>query len=164
MEVAGQVAVVTGGASGIGRALCKTLAAERATGVVVADLDLERAEAVAAEVGGLAVQADVTVEQEVQSLVQRAIAVFGRIDLYCSNAGVAFGGGPEAPDHAWQQSFQVHVLAHVYAARAVLPGMLRQGAGYFLGTISAAGLLNHVGAAPYAATKAAGLSFLEWMT
>lgn len=155
--------VVTGGASGIGRALCHRLAAEGAEGVVAADLDLGMAEAVAAEVGGLAVRADVTVEADVQMLVSRAIAAFGRIDIYCSNAGVAYGGGPEAPDADWQHSFQVHVMAHLYAARAVLPGMVRRGSGYFLGTVSAAGLLNHVLAAPYAVSKAAGLSFLEWL-
>ncbi|MGH7693045.1 MAG: SDR family oxidoreductase [Candidatus Dormibacteria bacterium] len=164
MEVSGRVVVVTGGASGIGRALCRRLAEEGARGLVVADLDLGGAEEVAAEVGGLAVRADVTIEEEVQALVSRALEAFGRIDLYCSNAGVAFGGGPEAPDPAWQRSFQVHLMAHVYAARAVLPGMLQRGEGCFLGTVSAAGLLNHVDAAPYAATKAAGLSFLEWLS
>ncbi|MGH7609741.1 MAG: SDR family NAD(P)-dependent oxidoreductase [Candidatus Dormibacteria bacterium] len=163
MEVSGQVVVVTGGASGIGRALCERLAAEGARGVVVADLDLERAEAVAAAVGGLAVRADVTEELEVQALVKRAEDAFGRIDIYCSNAGIALGGGPEAADPAWLRSFQVHLMAHVYAARAVLPGMLHRGEGCFLGTVSAAGLLNHVRAAPYAVTKAAGLSFLEWL-
>lgn len=164
MEVSGRVVVVTGGASGIGRALCRRLAEEGARGLVVADLDLGGAEEVAAEVGGLAVRADVTIEEEVQALVSRALEAFGRIDLYCSNAGVAFGGGPEAQDPAWQRSFQVHLMAHVYAARAVLPGMLQRGEGCFLGTVSAAGLLNHVDAAPYAATKAAGLSFLEWLS
>ncbi|HVB14653.1 MAG TPA: SDR family oxidoreductase [Candidatus Dormibacteraeota bacterium] len=163
MEVRGRTVVVTGGASGIGRALCQRLAADGAAGVVVADLDLGMAEVVATEVGGLAVQADVAVEEDVQALVGRAIDAFGRIDIYCSNAGVALGGGADAPDADWQRGFQVHLMAHVYAARAVLPEMVRRGEGYFLGTVSAAGLLNHVLAAPYAATKAAGLSFLEWL-
>jgi NAD(P)-dependent dehydrogenase (short-subunit alcohol dehydrogenase family) len=106
---------------------------------------------------------DVTVEQEVQDLVARVLEQHGRIDLYCSNAGVAIRGGPEAPDEGWQQSWMVNTLAHVYAARAVLPSMLSRGEGYLLGTISAAGLLNHVTAAPYAVTKAAALSLFEWL-
>jgi NAD(P)-dependent dehydrogenase (short-subunit alcohol dehydrogenase family) len=88
----------------------------------------------------------------------------GRVDIYCSNAGVGFGGGPEAPDDAWQRSWDVHVMAHVYAARALLPAMLERGEGYLVGTVSAAALLNHVLSAPYAASKAAGLSFLEWLS
>src|SRR5438874_12239048 len=111
----------------------------------------------------MAVVTDVTVERAVRELVERTLAAYGRVDVYCSNAGVTFGGGPEAPDDAWRQSWEVHVMAHVYAARAVLPGMLERGAGYFVGTISAAALLNHVLASPYATTKAAALSFFEWM-
>jgi NAD(P)-dependent dehydrogenase (short-subunit alcohol dehydrogenase family) len=91
------------------------------------------------------------------------VTAYGQIDIYCSNAGIAFGGGPEASDQAWRQSWDVHVMAHVYAARALLPPMLERGEGYLVGTISAAALLNHVLAAPYAVTKAAGLSFFEWL-
>jgi len=109
------------------------------------------------------VPADVTVESDVASLVRGIEATHGRVDIYCSNAGIAVGGGPEASDAAWRQSWDVHVMAHVYAARALLPGMLARGEGYLVGTISAAALLNHVLAAPYAVTKAAGLSFFEWM-
>jgi len=118
---------------------------------------------VAREVGGVAVATDVTDESAVRDLVALAVGRHGRVDIYCSNAGIAIGGGPEAPDDAWQRSWEVHVMAHVYAARALLPAMLDRGEGYFLGTVSAAGLLNHVAAAPYAVTKAAGLSFLEWL-
>jgi NAD(P)-dependent dehydrogenase (short-subunit alcohol dehydrogenase family) len=164
VDIEGRVVVVTGGAGGIGSALCRRFAAEGAAGLVVADLNREAAEAVAAEVGGTAVATDVTVESDVQALVRRALDVHGRVDLYCSNAGVAVGGGEEAPDEGWQRSWEVHAMAHVYAARAVLPGMLERGEGCFLGTVSAAGLLNHVLAAPYAVTKAAGLSFLEWLS
>jgi len=164
MDVNGRVVVVTGGGGGIGSALCRRFAAEGAKAIVVADLKLEPAEAVAAEVGGTAVAADVTVESDVQALVAGAVEAHGRVDVYCSNAGIAHGGGPEAPDDAWQRSFEVHAMAHVYAARAVLPGMVERGEGCFLGTVSAAGLLNHVLAAPYAVTKAAGLSFLEWLS
>jgi NAD(P)-dependent dehydrogenase (short-subunit alcohol dehydrogenase family) len=164
MDVDGRVVVVTGGGGGIGSALCRRFAAEGAKAIVVADVKREAAEAVAAEVGGTAVAADVTVESDVQALVGATIEAHGRVDVYCSNAGIGLGGGPEAPDDAWRRSFEVHTMAHVYAARAVLPGMLERGEGCFLGTISAAGLLNHVLAAPYAVSKAAGLSFLEWLS
>jgi NAD(P)-dependent dehydrogenase (short-subunit alcohol dehydrogenase family) len=129
----------------------------------VADVNSSAAEAVAREVGGIAVTTDVTDESAVRDLVALAVGRHGRVDIYCSNAGIAVGGGPEAPDDAWQRSWDVHVMAHVYAARALLPAMLERGDGYFLGTVSAAGLINHVAAAPYAVTKAAGLSFLEWL-
>jgi NAD(P)-dependent dehydrogenase (short-subunit alcohol dehydrogenase family) len=109
------------------------------------------------------VPADVTVESEVARLVRGTLEAYGRIDIYCSNAGIAFGGGPEASDQAWRKSWDVHLMAHVYAARALLPGMQERGEGYIVGTISAAALLNHILAAPYAVTKAAGLSFFEWM-
>jgi len=164
VELQGAVVVVTGGASGIGRALCRRFKQEGASTVVVADIDRDAAEAVAAELGGMAVATDVRAEVAVRELVDRTLATYGRVDVYCSNAGIAFGGGPEAPDDAWQQSWEVHVMAHVYAARAVLPGMLERGAGYFVGTISAAALLNHVLASPYATTKAAALSFFEWLS
>jgi NAD(P)-dependent dehydrogenase (short-subunit alcohol dehydrogenase family) len=163
VELKGAVTVVTGGGSGIGRALCWRFKQEGASAVVVADIDRDAAEAVAAELGGMAVATDVRAEVAVRELVERTLAAYGRVDVYCSNAGVAFGGGPKAPDDAWQQSWEVHVMAHVYAARAVLPGMLERGAGYFVGTVSAAALLNHVLASPYATTKAAALSFFEWL-
>jgi NAD(P)-dependent dehydrogenase (short-subunit alcohol dehydrogenase family) len=130
----------------------------------VADLNREAAESVAASVGGTAIATDVTVEADVQELVRRTVDAHGQVDLYCSNAGIAVGGGFEAPDEGWQRSWEVHAMAHVYAARAVVPAMVERGEGYFLGTVSAAGLLNHVLAAPYSVTKAAGLSFLEWLS
>ncbi len=155
--------VVTGGGGGIGGALCRRFAAEGARHVVVSDIDPKSAETVAAEIGGTAVPADVTVESDVADLVRGTLKAHGRIDIYCSNAGIAFGGGPEASDQAWQQSWDVHLMAHLYAARALLPAMQERGEGYIVGTISAAALLNHILAAPYAVTKAAGLSFFEWM-
>jgi NAD(P)-dependent dehydrogenase (short-subunit alcohol dehydrogenase family) len=164
MDADGKVVVVTGGGGGIGAALCRSFAAGGARAVVVADVNREAAEVVARAVGGTAVVTDVTVEADVQALVAGAVAAHGRVDVYCSNAGIAYGGGPEAPDEAWQRSWEVHTMAHVYAARAVLPGMLERGEGCFVGTVSAAGLLNHVLAAPYAVSKAAGLSFLEWLS
>jgi NAD(P)-dependent dehydrogenase (short-subunit alcohol dehydrogenase family) len=163
VDVRDRVVVVTGGGGGIGGALCRRFASDGAKKVVVSDIDQHAAETVAAEIGGTAIRADVTVESDVQDLVLRTVKEFGRVDIYCSNAGIAFGGGPEASDKAWRQSWDVHVMAHVYAARAVLPGMRERGEGYIVGTISAAALLNHILAAPYAVTKAAGLSFFEWM-
>ena len=164
MDIRGRVVVVTGGGGGIGGALCRRFKVEGASQVVVSDIDPESAQRVAREIGGTAVPADVTVESEVARLVRGTLEAYGRIDIYCSNAGLAFGGGPEASDEAWQKSWDVHVMAHVYAARALLPGMRERGEGYLVGTISAAALLNHILAAPYAVTKAAGLSFFEWLS
>jgi NAD(P)-dependent dehydrogenase (short-subunit alcohol dehydrogenase family) len=131
---------------------------------VVVDRDREPAEAVALEIGGTAVTADVTVEADVAAVVRRVLEQWGVIDVYCSNAGIGVGGGPEVADDAWRRSWDLHVMAHVYAARAALPGMIERGEGYVVGTVSAAGLLNHVTAAPYATTKAAALSFFEWLS
>jgi NAD(P)-dependent dehydrogenase (short-subunit alcohol dehydrogenase family) len=164
VEPQGRGVVVTGGGSGIGAALARRFASAGAEAVIVSDINAAAAASVADEVGGSAVSANVSVEADVQHLVEQTVAAHGRVDIYCSNAGIALGGGPEAPDENWQRSWEVHVMAHVYAARALLPAMLERGEGYIVGTASAAGLLNHVLAAPYAATKAAALSFLEWLS
>lgn len=163
MRLADQVVVVTGGGNGIGRALCRRFAAEGAKAVVVADVQTAAAETVAKEIGGFAVACDVTREADVQRLVEQTESKFGDIDLFCSNAGVGVRGGFEAPDHDWQLSWDVNVMAHVYAARAVLPSMLKRGRGYLLQTVSAAGLLTQLGSAPYAVTKHAALAFAEWL-
>ena len=137
--------VVTGGANGIGRALCRRFAAEGARGVVVADLDREGAEMVAKEISGFAVPTDVSSEADIIRLVAQTIEAHGPIDLFCSNAGIGgVAGGVEVSNDVWQQIWDVNVMAHIYAARAVLPGMLAQGAGYLLQTASAAGLLTQV--------------------
>jgi len=164
MEVAGKVVVVTGAARGIGRALARRLASAGAAEVVVADLDAEGAQRVATEIGGTAVHCDVSREAEVESLVKRVVSEHGRIDLFCSNAGIAAAGGPEAPNDDWQRLWDVNVMAHVYVARHALPGMLDRHEGYLLGTVSAAGLLNHAFASPYGVTKAAALSLFEWIS
>jgi len=145
--------VVTGGANGIGRALCRRFAAEGARGVVVADLDTEGAASVAKEIGGLAVTTNVGNEADIVRLVAQTIEAYGPIDLFCANAGI-FGeaGGAEVANDAWRLIWDVNVMAHIYSARAVLPGMLERGAGYLLHTASAAGLLTQVGAAPYSVT------------
>jgi len=167
MDLDGTHCIVTGGGSGIGRALCHRFGAGGAA-VVVADLDEGAARATAASVvdaGGRAeaVGCDVRSEAQVRALVVRAEELFGPVELFCSNAGVGVAGGPEAPDEDWTLAWQVNVMAHVYAARAVLPGMLARGQGYLLNTASAAGLLTNLGAAPYTATKHAAVGFAEWL-
>lgn len=163
MELRDKVIVVTGGARGIGRAMGRRFAAESPKTIVIADLDGAAAQAVADEVGGHAVRCDVSREADVRDLVAQVEASHGRIDVFCSNAGMAVGGGPEAGDGDWQRIWEVNVMAHVYVARHVIPGMLARGGGYLLGTVSAAGLLNHIFAAPYGVTKAAALSLFEWL-
>src|SRR4051794_40872037 len=166
VELRDRHAVVTGAASGIGRALAQRFAAEGAR-VVVADLDGDGAAAVAREIGGLGVRVDVSSEEDVAALVRQAEEAHGPIDLFFSNAGVPGpGGGPlEATDPAaWQQTWDVNVMAHVWAARAVLPGMLERGDGYLLSTASAAGLLTHVAALPYTVTKHAAVALAEWLS
>lgn len=164
MNLKDKVAVVTGGAMGIGRALCLRFAAEGAL-IVVADREIEKAEAVAAEIGGLAAKTDVSVEADIINLVEQATSRFGQIDLFCSNAGIGgMPGGAEVPNEAWAEIFGVNVMAHIYAARAVLPQMLQRGEGYLLQTASAAGLLTQVGSAPYSVTKHAAVSFAEWLS
>jgi NAD(P)-dependent dehydrogenase (short-subunit alcohol dehydrogenase family) len=163
MQLKDKVAVVTGGANGIGRALCRRFAAEGARGVVVADLDADGAKQVAAEVGGLAVTVDVSDEADIQRLVEQSSKKFGAIDLFCSNAGIATGGGVEASNSEWQQIWDINLMAHVYAARAVLPAMIARGEGYLLQTASAAGLLTSIGSAPYAVTKHAAVALAEWL-
>jgi len=164
VDVTGRVIVVTGGARGIGRALANRFAQARAKAVIVADLDLDGASAVARAIDGTAVQCDVSRESDVKQLVDRVEAEHGRIDIFCSNAGIAVGGGPEATNDAWQRIWDVNLMSHVFVARHALPGMLNRHEGYILGTVSAAGLLNHVFAAPYGVTKAAALSLFEWLS
>jgi NAD(P)-dependent dehydrogenase (short-subunit alcohol dehydrogenase family) len=164
MNLQDKVVVVTGGANGIGRALCKRFAAEGARIVVVSDLDLANAEQVAADINGLAVRTDVGNERDVRELVTQTLDRFGHIDLFCSNAGI--GGVPgfeDVSNEAWQQIWNVNVMAHIFAARAVLPAMLARGEGYLLNTASAAGLLTQIGSAPYSVTKHAAVAFAEWL-
>jgi NAD(P)-dependent dehydrogenase (short-subunit alcohol dehydrogenase family) len=163
MQLEGKHVVVTGGASGIGRALVRRFAAEGARGVVVADLDAAGCEKVAAEVGGTAVATDVADPAQVKALVARAEEAHGPVDLFCSNAGIATPGGVEAPDADWERIWKINVMSHVYGARAVLPSMLARGEGYLLNTASAAGLLNQIGSAPYGVTKHAAVGLAEWL-
>ena len=163
MKLEGKHAVITGGAGGIGAALARRFHAEGAAAVTLADLPGTPLDAIAGDVGGLAVACDVTEEAEVQGLVERAEAAHGPIDVFCGNAGVALTGGETAPDADWRLNWELHVMAHVYAARAVAPGMAARGAGYLVITASAAGLLTHTGSATYAVTKHAAVALAEWL-
>lgn len=165
MDLTDRVVIVTGGGRGIGRALATRLASEPTKAVVVVDVDGDAARETAARIGAKAKgrQCDVTHEDEVARLIADAENEHGRIDIFCSNAGIAIGGGPEAADADWQRIWEVNVMSHVYIARHVLPAMLARNEGYLVGTVSAAGLLNHFFAAPYGATKAAALSLFEWL-
>ena len=164
MEIGDRVVVVTGGAMGIGASLCRRFASEGARGVVVADVEEAGAQTVAAEIGGLAVRTDVSQEADVRRLVEMATAQFGPIDLFCSNAGIFTPGGVETPDADWERIFNINFKAHLYAARAVVPGMVARGEGYLLQTVSAAGLLTQIGSAPYAVTKHAAVALAEWLS
>jgi len=162
MEIRDRVAVITGGGGGIGSALARRWAADGARAVVVVDRDAAAAEAAAATYGGLGLGVDVTDEAAVVALVERVERELGPIDIFFSNAGAGgAGGGVEASNAAWQAQWELHVMAHVYAARAVLPSMLARGEGYLVHTASAAGLLAAVGSAPYSVTKAACIKLAE---
>jgi NAD(P)-dependent dehydrogenase (short-subunit alcohol dehydrogenase family) len=165
MELSGKIAVVTGGASGIGRALARRFAREGARGVTVADLDGDGAAAVAAELGegAIGVGCDVSSDDQIADLIARTEAAFGPIDLFCANAGIGQGTGLDTPDDVWSRAFDVNVRAHVLAARRLVPGWLDRGEGYFLSTASAAGLLTQIGSAPYSVTKHAAVAFAEWL-
>ncbi len=163
MHLTDRVIVVTGAARGIGRALATRFASEQAKAVIVADVDEAGAKTVADAIGGISIPCDVSREADIKRLVKHVESAHGRIDIFCSNAGIAVDGGPEAADRDWQRIWEINVMAHVFVARHVLPGMLLRRDGYILGTVSAAGLLNHFLAAPYGVTKAAALSFFEWL-
>jgi NAD(P)-dependent dehydrogenase (short-subunit alcohol dehydrogenase family) len=166
MDLRDRVCVVTGGASGIGRALCRRFAAEGARAVVVVDRDADGAVATAAAIGAAAtaLTADVTVEADVEAVVERTEDEIGPIDLFASNAGVLGYGGIEVPDERWSLVWSVNVLAHLYAARALVPRMIERGRGYLLSTASAAGLLTQPGDAPYSVTKHAAVALAEWLS
>ena len=166
MKLDGKVAVITGGGSGIGKALAERFRQEGAAGLLIADLDGDAAQAVASSVGGVGVKVDVGNEADVQKMVALAEERFGRIDLICSNAGISvrdpdFDNVTSASNETWMQGWMVNVMAHVFAARAALPGMIARGGGYFLHTVSAAGLLSQPGSPAYATTKHAAVGFAE---
>lgn len=163
MELQGRRAVVTGGASGIGRGLAEAFVAAGAAEVVIADLGAERVEAVAAEIGATGVAVDVGSERELTALIAE-LERRAPVDLFCSNAGInGAAGGPEVTDEDWDRIWRINVMAHVWAARALLPGMLARGEGYLLNTASAAGLLTNLGLLPYSVTKHAAVAVAEWL-
>jgi NAD(P)-dependent dehydrogenase (short-subunit alcohol dehydrogenase family) len=170
MEITGSVVVVTGAARGIGAALAEQLADRGAAAVVLADIEPAVLGATAAELGARfprtrfsAVTCDVADPEAVTGLVVGAEREHGRIDVFVANAGVGAGGGLDAADAVWAQAWSVNVMAHVYAARAAVPGMLARGGGAFVTTASAAGMLTNLGNAPYSVTKHAALAFAEWL-
>jgi NAD(P)-dependent dehydrogenase (short-subunit alcohol dehydrogenase family) len=162
--ITGSVVIVTGGGNGIGRALCRRFAVEAPKAIVVADIDAAAAARVGDEIGGTTIRTDVSREDDVRRLVSTVLNQHGAIDLFCSNAGIAVDGGEATPTAEWQRCWDVNVMSHVYAARAVLPPMLARGRGYLLQTVSAAGLLTHPQSATYAVTKHASLAFAEWLS
>lgn len=166
MQVTNKVIVVTGGANGIGLALARRFKQAGAKGIVIADIDGAKAQNEAAELGAIGVKCDVSREDDIRNVVAQAEKNFGAIDLFCSNAGIAVSdpdlhNAASAPDIVWERNWRIHVMAHVYAARAVLPGMIARQQGYLLNTVSAAGLLNQIGSATYSTTKHAAIGFAE---
>lgn len=164
MELRDRVVVVTGGGSGIGEAIAVAAHAAGARHVVVADLDAAQASRVAAAVQGTGVGIDVRDEAAIRALVDRTEQAHGPIDLFVSNAGFVTTGGVEDTNERIQAMWEVHVMAHIYAARAVLPSMIARGEGYLLNTASAAGLLTQIGSLSYSITKHAAVSLAEWLS
>ena len=165
MEVQDKTIVVTGGASGIGRAMCERFAAEGARQIMVADLNGDGAEAVAEQItGATARQVDVGVEAELIDLIDDTESRFGPIDLFCSNAGIGLGKGLDEPDEVWETIWRVNTQSHVWVARHLVPKMIARGGGYLLNTASAAGLLTQIGSVTYAVTKHAAVALAEWIS
>ena len=167
MHIKDKVVVVTGGASGIGKSLSERFAREGARAVIVSDINQAGVDATVADIAALTeargIVANVGKEDEVSALVDATLAEFGHIDLFCSNAGISIEGGVEVDDTAWQRIWDINVMAHVWAARHLVPLMAARGGGYLLNTASAAGLLNQVGSAPYGVTKHAAVGLAEWL-
>ncbi len=163
MELNGKVIVITGGGRGIGGALARRMAVERPAGIVVGDLDGAAAETVAADVGGVGRSADVSTEEGTLELIETARTVYGPVDVFCANAGIAFEGDVDLSDADWDHMWRVNFMAHVYAARHLVPEWKARGGGYLVVTASAAGLLTSLGSAPYAVTKHAAVAFAEWI-
>jgi NAD(P)-dependent dehydrogenase (short-subunit alcohol dehydrogenase family) len=169
MDLANRNVVVTGGASGIGRAMCRAFARQRVRGIAVADLNGDGARTVADELSAqgfpaIAVPTDVTDESQVTALVAASESAFGVVDVFCANAGIVVPGGVELSDDVWQHMWAANVQSHIFAARAVLPAMLARGEGYLVHTASAAGLLTQLGSAPYSVTKHAVVALAEWLS
>lgn len=163
MELKDKIIVVTGAASGIGRAMAIRFKAEGAKQVVAVDINIDGAEATAELIGGVAMSADVSKEEDIQRVIEATEETIGPIDLFCSNAGVGMAESINSANKEWQMSWDINVMSHVYASRHLLPRMISRGGGYFLNTSSAAGLLNQIGGAAYGVTKHAAVGFGEWL-
>jgi NAD(P)-dependent dehydrogenase (short-subunit alcohol dehydrogenase family) len=163
MDLKDRIIVITGAASGIGRAMAQRFAAEGPKLIVCADRDEPGAKETAAMVGGVAFKTDVSIEDDIKTLIETVEADHGPIDLFCSNAGIGIAGGAEASNEGWQRIWDINVMAHVWAARYLVPLMAARGGGYLLNTASAAGLLSQIGSAPYAVTKHAAVGLAEWL-
>ncbi len=163
MNIKDRIVVVTGAASGIGRALALRFKAEGARLVVCSDIDGDGAAATAREIDGVSFRTNVAEEADIQRLIETVEADHGPIDLFCSNAGIGIAGGAEASNEGWQRIWDINVMAHVWAARHLVPRMAARGGGYLVNTASAAGLLSQIGSAPYAVTKHAAVGLAEWL-
>lgn len=163
MVIKGSCIVVTGAAQGIGKGLAQKFADLGAAHVVCADIDLEGAKATADQIGGVSLHLDAGSEDSVKALIETVEDTIAPIDLFCSNAGILTMGGFEVSNDDWQKIWDINVMSHVWAARHLVPRMMKRGGGYMLNTASAAGLLNQIGAAPYGVTKHAAVGFAEWL-
>ena len=163
MELQNKIIVITGAGSGIGRALAIRFKAEGAKQIVAVDINAENAQATAEMIGGVAMAADVSNEDDIVRVIEDTETQIGPIDLFCSNAGVGMGQDLNSPNNQWQMSWDINVMSHLFAARHLVPRMVARGGGYFLNTASAAGLLNQIGLAAYGVTKHAAVGFGEWL-
>jgi NAD(P)-dependent dehydrogenase (short-subunit alcohol dehydrogenase family) len=163
MQIKDRIVVVTGAASGIGRALARRFAAEGARLVACSDINGEGSAAVAEEIGGVSFHTNVGLEADIQHLIETVETDHGPIDLFFSNAGIGIGGGVEASNERWQRIWDINVMSHIWAARHLVPRMAARGGGYLASTASAAGLLSQIGSAPYAVTKHAAVALAEWL-
>jgi NAD(P)-dependent dehydrogenase (short-subunit alcohol dehydrogenase family) len=159
-----RVVVITGAGSGIGAAMAKRFASEDPRALVLADLDLDSAREVAAGIDAEAVQVDVADPAANDRMIDEVEERFGPVDLFCANAGIGFAGDEQTPPDRWEHMWRINVMSHVHAARRLVPGWLARGEGYFLATVSAAGLLTNLKAAQYSVTKHAALAFAEWLS
>jgi NAD(P)-dependent dehydrogenase (short-subunit alcohol dehydrogenase family) len=159
-----RVVVITGAGSGIGAAMAKRFASEDPRALVLADLDLDSAREVAAGIDADAIQVDVADPASNDRMIDEIEDRFGPVDLFCANAGIGFAGDEQTPPDRWEHMWRINVMSHVHAARSLIPGWLARGEGYFLATVSAAGLLTNLKAAQYSVTKHAALAFAEWLS
>jgi NAD(P)-dependent dehydrogenase (short-subunit alcohol dehydrogenase family) len=163
LNLGDRIVVVTGAASGIGAALARRFTDEGPRALIAADVDIDSARAVAAVIGAEAIEVDVADPVSNLRLVDQVEDQFGPIDLFCANAGIGFAGDEQTAPEAWDRMWQVNVMSHVHAARALIPRWVNRGSGYFLSTASAAGLLTNLKAAQYSVTKHGAVAFAEWL-